>query len=680
MINKDLIQRKDEILKICDRIKEQGRVGKRNLEPKWYRNILFLVGRQWIIYDDLKRIWEDWKSPSWYEKPIKNVFAITHNTLKTILTQEDPRLIIRPQTDSDDAKATAEIADIVVDVIEAEADMKKVKEIAASWNIETGNCFFHNYYDVGPQHGQQFMQHEQCADEKCGIIMRPSDLNQNGNECLECGGTSFKPALTGMQPYGEMADKGKLGCDAVPPFEMFFNAEVQDFKELTEVVRSKVMPVSTLKEMYPDCKEKIEGSSTGDKASEMYMKALAYVTGIDAKTGGAAGGEGKSPSQALDYMYCLPTNEFPEGLQVVFINDEIVELDVLMYKKRVDDREVPYIPIIHIGNERVPGSIWHRTKQDDVAPKQAERNKLQSFILLWIYSMSGGKWLEPDGVDMDTPTGQPNQVMKYTPGLGGAKPELVNGIPVHIVLLRLLEMADKEIEDLAGSYDVLKGQLPKGLNTAAGLRMLTERAFSRHNEMIRNWERGLEDVTMQQIEILRQFGIEERKKTFENDMGNWETKTFTNADLQGGIEIKVEPGSTIPRSKAAEDAAIFESITAGLINPNDPKVNYKILEKLGQTDLASGVGEDIKDAVKEWKDFLKTGQTRARAGIDNDMIHWLDAVSRAKSDEFYALPPKFQQTWLDHVFYHKARLDAQMAEQQAAQMGPEPAPKAKVAA
>lgn len=679
MIDSELFKKKDAILKLRDKVKDVGRAGKRNLEKEWYRNILFLVGRQWIVFDKTKKRWADWQSPSWYEKPVTNKFAVCHNTIKTVLTQEDPRVIVRPESDSEEDQATAEVAEMAVDVVTEESDMKTVKEIAASWNVATGNCFLHNYYEVsGPKYGESFIQHEMCANEECREVYRPTDLESG--KCEKCGGTDFQPALDQhLQPYGEMVPKGKLCCDAVPPFEMFFNAEVQNFKELTEVVRSKVVPLDLAKEMFPEHAEKITSISPGEATEQTYMKAIAYVnnTSGSQEMMGGAGGDGKSESATIDYLFSLPTKDFPEGLDCTIIGDEIVELADLKYKNR---KKKHFIPMTHIGNERVPGRIWHKTKLDDVAYKQIERNKLQSYILLWIYSMSGGKWIEADGINMDRPTGQPNQVLKYTRGPSGEKPELVNGLQIPGQLLQLLEMIDNDIEDLAGSYDVLKGQLPAGLGTASGLRMLTERAFSRHNEMIRNWEGGLEDNTIMQLEIARLFFTEERKKTFENDLGNWETKTFTNADLQGGVDVKIEPGSTIPRSKAAEDEAISHSIAEGIVNPMDPKVNFKILEKRGQTDLASSVGEDIKDATHEWKDFMDSVQEnegdpqkwkiRPRNGIDNEQVHYLDAIARAKTDEFFALPIDAQTQWIEHALYHKMNMDMEMQAKAMAAMPP----------
>lgn len=685
MIDEELLKQKDLILKARTRIKDQGRAGKRKLEREWYRNVLFLVGRQWIEWDANKGTWINATAPKWYEMPVTNKFAVAYNTIKTILTQEDPRIIVRPESDSEEDQATADVADMAVDVTDAEADMKKVKEIAASWVVCCNNVFLHNYYEVSEsKYGSSFVVYEQCL--QCQQISRPTDVEDAGGKCPKCGGEQFKPAVDQfLQPVGETVPKGKLCCEAVPPFEMYFNAEMQDFKEVPEAIRSKEVPVDSLKETYPDFADAIKPGTGGDSISKTYMKTLAYIstTGTQSVMSSAAAGGEKVETAPVDYMVCLPTTAFPDGLSATIIGDNIVELAPLKYaygSGKQKDRK--FINFVHIGNERLPGRVWHRGKMDDVAVKQIQRNKLESFILLWTYAMSGGKWLEPSGTNMDAPTGQPHQRLKFDMGPNGEKPELMKGLPVDQVLLALLEGMDKDIADLSASYDVLKGELPVGLKTASGLRMLTERGFSRHNEMIHNWERGLEESKIQQIEIARAFFDEERSKTFENDLGNWETKTFTKADLQGGINIRVEPGSTLPKSKAMEDEEISHSIEEGVIDPTNPKVNFKILEKRGQTDLSSGVGEDIKDAAHEWKDFLDSvialpqgppekWKLRPRLGIDNEQVHYMDAVSRAKTDEFFNMPIEAQNLWIEHAQIHKLNIQAEMMQQAAMSAPPQ---------
>ena len=662
MIDKELLKKKQIILDLRDKIKEESRKMKAPFIKEWYRNIQFLIGKQWIVYDRSQKKWTEAKLEKWYPKPVTNKFAAAGNTLKTLLTQEEPRILVTPAMDTEESIASAQIGDSLIDVLQTESESEKAKEIASSWLVFTGNCFLGETYSVDKKFGETFIPFEMC--QSCGKIVAP-DEDSNG-KCPACGGELGKAISQDGKEIGRMFPKGKLSEEGISPFEIHFDQKLENFSDVQEVVRSKKVDIPLLEESYPSLKGKIE---TGDEGNidETYSEALFGMT-----NSGVDGSKSSFPKGVADYLYKLPSSEFPDGLMATVIGSEIVELSELIYKDREDNRK---IPIFHIGANRVPGRFWHKTLLDDVVPLQLKRNKLESFIELQTYTMASGKWLEPDNSNMDAPTGEPGQRLKYTPQGPGVKPEMVRGLPPPPILMEMIQQIDKDIEEIAATYDVLKGNLPQGLDTFGGLRLLTERAFSRHNEMIRNWERGNEESSRMQLEIGRLFFDEPRKHTYENENGSWETREFTKADLSGGIDIRVERGSTLPRSKTVEDDAIRTSIKAGIIDIRDPKVNYKVLEKLGQADLASSVGLDIKDAMREWKEFIDSVERnpetpeqwkiRPRQDIDNEIVHYNDAVSRAKMEEFFKLPPAAQKIWEEHIIYHKTILNKQMAQQAA---------------
>lgn len=670
MIDPELFKKKDKIIELRNKLFRQGLAGKRFLEKWWYFNILLFSGKHWMEFDRRSNSWKEIKFNDYKEYPVTNKFAVAHNVIKTTLTQKEPRILVKPELNTKECIATAEIADIVVDVVSVETNMPLMREIAATWGVSTGNAFFINYYEAdGNKYGETFINYEKCL--QCGAVHKPDEIAQADHKCPDCGADKFEPAMDEhLQAMGEMAPKGKLCCEVASGFEMFFNAEIQDFSNLTEIMRRKSVPIDIVNEQFPELQGKAKedtAEATQDNGRQM-LRSLAYSSPSGNSASWIGEGGDTVKNALVDYIWALPCKEFPDGLMATIVGDQIAELTELKYET---GKKKKFIPVVHFLNERVAGRVLGKTKLDDIAKKQIDRNKLEAYIILWVYTMAAGKWLDP-GTEMDTPDGDPNQVMQYTPGVDGTKPERVQGLAVNPSIYERLAQIDAEIEDLAGVLDVLKGDAPQGVKTTSGIAFLNERAVSRHNEMIDNWERALQQQTIQQIEILRQFGDETRTKTFKNDMGSWETKEFTNADLAGGLEISVEKRSSVPKSKALENQQISDSIAEGIIDVNDPNVRYKILEKRGQTDLMSNIGDDIKDAQREWKDFVDGAQPRYRAGIDNEAIHYADAVGRAKSQEFFSMPPEQQQAWLDHVAVHKAALDAQMAQQSAMEAGPQP--------
>lgn len=681
MINQELLKKKEAILKRRDEIKKVGAAGKINFSREWYRNVLFYIGQQWIKWDAGQRRWVDYPMEDWQHKSMTNKFAGAVNTIKTILTQKTPRIIVSPARNSDENIATADIADDLVNVIETEAELSKMREINSTWTVVTANCFAHQYYYTSEEElGTQFVPYEMC--QGCQGISAPDEIEND--TCPKCSQKSkFTEALdpTGV-PIGQDFPKGRLKSDPVSAFEMYFNTELPDFTDVRQLVRAKRIPTYILKDRYPEIADTIP-SDAGDNGApdnrdELYLRNLAHMAGSSGvDLGHGAGGSDSTPSATVDYLYCLPDKEFPQGLEATIINNEIAELgDMTTYTTR---NGTFYMPFVHNGFNRVPGRMLHKTFMDDFARKQVERNKLQSFIESNEYTMGASQWLVPTGSNMDLPTGKNGQIIEYTHTPKGEEPKKIQGVPLPDFFLNMMDRIDKDMDEIAATYDVLKGQLPQGLDTFAGLRLLTERAFSRHNEMIQNWERFNGEVMKQLFELSRKFFTEPRQRTMRNQYGSWETKEFTKADIQGEVDIKVEDGSTIPKSQAVEQAAIFDSIKAGLIDVQDSQVRYAILEKLGQSDLAGGTDKDIKDAMREWKDFLDSVKanpqdnskwvTRPRPGIDNEAIHLTDAINRAKTPEFFDLPKAAQDMWTEHAAMHKMNVQA---EQQAQAMAQQP--------
>lgn len=680
-LDQKLLAKKDVILKLRDKLIEQGRAGKLPFERNWFRNILFYVGKQWISYNTADRNWvEVSRLNDFTPMPVTNKYAMSVDALKSFITQKQPRIIVRPGMDNDRSIAVAEIGDTLIDIIRDEAEIKVANDITASWLINTGNGFFEMYYYLDPSLGMVEIPIETCVD--CMTKSNPLEIKEAGHTCPNCGGVVFKQAVnpkTG-KPEALTFPKGKLKKEAVSPFEMFFNTNgISDFSEVRQLVRRKRVPKEEVMDSFQGLKNTdLEGAdSTG--LSELYASALSVLS--PSSMGVTQASNEKCPIVFVDYLRSLPTEDFPEGLMATCIGKEIVELSTWSY---VDEEGRKVMCYDHAGGKRIPGGFWRKSPMDDVVPKQVQRNRYESFTELHFLTMSGAKVMVPQGANMDAWTGDPNQIVEYTHRPQYPEPKLVKGIPPPEACYKLMDRLDKDIDDLTGTRDVLRGEMPAGLDTFAGLRLLTERAFSLHSEMIENWEQSDERTMRILLEIARINFIEPRKKTFENTYGSWETKQFSNADLEGGtVDIKVEAGSSLPKSQAVEDAALMDSIRMGLIDIKDPANLYKVLTRLGQTEFAQVITVDRKDAMREWQEFRdsvlaapenpKMWILRPRLGIDNEVVHYQDAVARCKSDEFTDLPKMAQDTWIQHATMHKMNVEIEMMKQQALE-NPQPKP------
>lgn len=61
-----------KLLEIFKRYKDECLEGRTMFERLWWRNLLYLLGRQWIYYDKKRGSWMDKRLAKWMPKPVTN--------------------------------------------------------------------------------------------------------------------------------------------------------------------------------------------------------------------------------------------------------------------------------------------------------------------------------------------------------------------------------------------------------------------------------------------------------------------------------------------------------------------------------------------------------------------------------------------------------------------------------
>ena len=272
----------------------------------------------------------------------------------------------------------------------------------------------------------------------------------------------------------------------------------------------------------------------------------------------------------------------------------------------------PIFPFIHVPYGAVGGRIWARSPLDTLIQKQDQLNQADSLIQLIIQRVANPVWLEPKGTEVKKFTGEPGLVVKYNPlALGGAtaKPERIEGSNVPGSIFQLRQQILDDIENLAGTYDIVKGQKPTGVEAFSALQLLVERSQSRYGVVLAARGEAYRRWFSIAIELERQFGPVERTWAVMGPNQKWAFQNFKQADLQGGITIMVEDGSQTPKTSLGKRAAIEQLNQLGILNMQNPDTAYAILQAFGQTDLWPGLDYDVKSALQEQDDFERWAAT-----------------------------------------------------------------------
>lgn len=170
---------------------------RQHFEREWFQYVLFYSGNQWIIWDRKRQQWRNKKGPDNLNYPVTNVFAEKIDDNVASLVKQSPTKNWRPETDDPDDIATAEIADRIDEVIEAECGRKRYMREFASWAVLCGSAFIETWYDNSEEFGTVFVQFDQC--QACGATGPPSEFKPNGpaqpGQCPACAHGRHKPAF-----------------------------------------------------------------------------------------------------------------------------------------------------------------------------------------------------------------------------------------------------------------------------------------------------------------------------------------------------------------------------------------------------------------------------------------------------------------------------------------------------
>jgi hypothetical protein len=642
-------------------------------ERLWFRSILYYLGNQWLTWDARSRRWREKKVRKWVPKPVTNRFASTADTLCSAIQSTKVEPSAWPATEDVEDIAAANIADRVIEVINPEIHVEKVREAIAKWVTLNADAFAFAYYDKKDR-SLGMTKIESLGCPVCGGIAQPSEWESTGG-CPGCN-EKVEPIPSGQF---EEYPIGRLKVDVCSPLEVYLNIDITDMTKQRKFTVAKSYSLETAKEMFPDMKDHIHPDThSATRAAQYFMDALAYST---EDSGYNLTGAVQRDRVTLLRHIQLPSEQYPEGLDATCTMDSIcLESEPSPFFEETEEGKKYYSPLIKFGYNMVPGRLYSKTPMFDIIPKQDQLNRIES--LLELASMKGVNvnWIIPHGASISNLSGEPSQVIRWTPsGTGGAKPEVVTVAPFHAAMLELKKQYEADFEEIAGTFDAMKGNTPSGVSAGYAIQLLTERSYGRFVSVFANWESGWTDLYTVLLKLFRVYATEQRMRKIRGATGGWEIQAFKGSDLSGAVDIRIEGGSARPRSKLAEQALIEAMAKIGVINPANPEQSYEIAKLFGMTNILGANDEDVRYAAGEWQALLDwnpeadpntgmpipqppqpgmapspfpAGGPQVEPIFDNHLVHIMEHRKPSRTEQYKLLPPWKQMFWKNHVLDH----------------------------
>ena len=652
------------LLKVFDKIKRECLESRWIWEREWLRDLYYVMGRQWIMYHPTKREWVDKRLHKWIPRPVTNKMAETVQAIRTTFGSIDLSVKVQPIGHDTKSIAAAEVSDQMAPLIHEEHLMSQVIREADFWIITTGSAMLQVSWDRDKRFNRSYIQHDQCMT--CGMTYPPKDIIDAGNTCPQCGSQEISPAVDEAgNPVGEEISFGRGKTTALSPFEYAFPSYITRFDELPVILRMRWREKSYFEANFPEIAHKIVWEKGPTERSLQLFKSLALTNdvGIGASvnslgTSGSPNSEGVTEYEA----WIKPTTDFPMGAIIRIIGDK--SPIILREPAQSVPGPIPFKdlegkviwPFCFAQYEHVGGRLFGRSALSPVIQKQDQLNQLDSLIQLITQRMANPIWVIPEGAGIDEFSGEPGFVLKWNPlqvGGANAKPERIAGSEVPSSLQMLREQILGDIENLTGTYDIIKGQKPAGVEAFSALQLLVERSQSRftsvfqaRGEMYRRWF----EIA---IEMERQFGPDERVMTVIGPNQSYMFNHFLNSQLQGQVTVKIEDGSNMPRTSLGKRAAIEQANQLGLINPADPDQRYNLLAQFGLQDLSPSLNVHVQAALRMQDEFENWMNSEEAA-----MAQPMETIDPMTGMPIMQMPPSPLEVkpWMDHQIHWSERV------------------------
>lgn len=591
---------------------------------QWVENILFGLGRQYI--DDLlvTRISRDSEGnqsvgrefAKKIPKPTNDFIGRFVETNISLLTENRPQPRITSKSDARDDRQKAELSQLVIEYLWEELGLPEKHREIARIIMYTGVCFLETCWDHTEQRHLAVQQTETAEGQAISAGPGVTPINLPVQRQVGKVDAEGRPLMESKVEYGD------LRCDVVSPFELHF-PQVHWWEKIDWVLKETYEPIQSIRDRYMDPGLK----DVCTKKNGWNMDALKDISSYNIQTlplwwwermSNIVEGPGPSIYVGNPEMwddYCVvkvwdrkPNPKWPSGRTVITVGDKVLYDSPKKIGARAYDARWPHRwhPYTRFRWEAQIGSIFGRSLVAKLVPKIKRINAIDTTLIMYGRTVPIATWIMPKGTSPieDQHTGRPGSYIEYDPRKTGTHvPQPVHPTSYPESLLVARDICKQEMEAMAGTEDVLRGQRPTGVNSAAMLDVLRKSALSSRSAILQAWDESLQHVgtsILQEVtkHVRGDARYEERLKILSREKASRFTiKAFTGTDLSDNVVVRVDTASQAMVSKEAKQARAIEVMqyAPGLVQL-PVTLQKKLMDDLGWPDTMNPKSQDINRA------------------------------------------------------------------------------------
>ena len=562
----------DALVKRVDELQSEREI----MERQWKLNLSFYKGKQYVFYNRKSRRMEslptdDGDKPRYRVRLVANQIAPNSNGLLARLTKTKPTFFATPaQADYEAIKAT-EVAESLLDYWWDTFSLGSKREEAMLWAIICGNGFWKISWD-----------------DKVGSSVKLM-LNPDGepivNPIIE---HLFKDRLGKMGldagEFEKEVFEGEIKVDVMAPFDVLLDDSAQVFEDCKYAFC--VHPMSS-DEIYARYNVRLKPNAINRYPDETLPGMF-----------GTTSGKTKQNVRTVFVGYFLPGPEFPEGRYVAFTKSP----NIVLY-----DGPWPYpfkkLPLVKFPGMRIPGQLYDTSVVEQAIPLQKELNRTLSQMIEYKNLTLKPQMLAPVGSLRQRMTDEPGAIFEYNP-VAGKVPEAIPIQSLPSYVFQHLQDLGQRLRDTFGLNEISDGAVPPNVEAGIAIDLLQEAATDRLAPQILMMEKGLERAGNMMLELAQRYYNEPRLIMLAGAGSKAKVSRFESADIIAGVQVKVETGSGLPRTRAGKQARVMQMLQMGIISPTKA---YKYLDMADFKTLQAQFEADEEQAMRE-NDRLIVGE------------------------------------------------------------------------
>jgi hypothetical protein len=647
-------------------------------------NLLFVAGRHYIddlVFSrlistadsgrlDLDFVQEKSKS---LPKPVTDILGRYVETNVALLTENRPVPNVSPMTDDKRDKDEAALSELTVTYMwEALGLPHKLRELVRLMLV-SGTGWLEVCYDPhAPRH-----------------LAIPDMISEDGE--LTVPGLPPLPLSTvkkyvpkrderGRLVYAETPGYGEITAKVVTPFEIYFPpTHAWNDERMGWVMREYYAPREELIDYYSPKNKDKETKKKLNKRNGWNFEAL--------QTGGSSDHiqtlplwwwermcnlvEGPGPNIYLgdpalwrDHVIVRvfdrkPNPKWPKGRTIIAVGDKVLydspkNVGGRAYNPRWPTRWHPYV---HFRWQALTGSPFGRALVTQLLPKIKRINAIDTREIMWQRTVPLSGWIWPRGTQQIEGQfrGGAGPIIEYDARqIGtGHEPKPIFPMPFPKEMLEVRARMFEEMEIIAGTEEILRGQRPVGTNSSAMLNMLRKQALASRSSTLQEWDEGVQLVgtiilqeTIENIQddaaYAERLRILAREKT-----SRLMIEGFSGSNLSNNVQVKMDTASMVLHSREARAAKAVEIMN---LIPNlmqgPPQLQNHLLTELGYESAMMPQGADIERA-RFMISLIKQARYDSPALIpqpdDNPYVFAELFADERKAEQFYDLAQPAQQ-------------------------------------